>query len=214
VLINNRFLSGPRSKVIIPAAGVTQGAKPGTRQPERHGPPGGLARWGTLVRNFLGWALFLPFLPVVAVVLGILFAGPATANTLPLLDGNGNMTCTTDQSSGINNIGTDYTPPVTTLYVYGLTGPINPSVGNLGISLTNGSILNTTINSGNGFTPGNILINVTDRFGIRAQSQGSAGSHGKDATGFTGSTLVGQGASGRQVTPSAPQTKGGEIYET
>ncbi len=152
MLINSRFLSGPSSKVIIPAAGVTHAAKPGTQQPERHGPHGGVARWRTLVRTFLGWALLLPLLPVVAVVLGILFSGPATANTPPILDGNGNMICTTDQSSGINVTGTDYTPPVTTLYVHGLTGPIYPSAGNPGIGLTNGSSLNTTIHRGKGFT--------------------------------------------------------------
>jgi len=110
------------------------------------------------------------------------------------------MTCTTDQSSGIKVTGTDYTPPVTTLYVHGFTGPINPSVGDPGISLTNGSSLNTTINSGNGFTPGNILINVTDRFGIRAQSQGSAGRDGENTTESHRSTSGGAGSIGGNVT--------------
>ena len=205
-MLINRFLSGPRSRVIIPADRVTQVAKPGARQPERHGAHGGVARRRTLVRTFLGWALLLPFLPVVAVVLGILFSGPATANTPPVLDGHGNMTCTTDQSSGIKITGTDYNPAVTTLNVYGLTGPINPGVGDPGISLTNGSSLNATINSGNASTPGNISISVTNSYGISAQSQGSNGSDGQDATLFTGSTPGGGGANAGNVTVNTINT--------
>jgi hypothetical protein len=200
MLILDRLFSGSRSREIIPADRAARVTKPGTRPWEIHGSHGGAAERKTLIRTFLSWALFLPILPVLAVVSGIIHTGPATANTPPVPDMNGTLTFTTDQSSGVSIIGTDYNPIVTMLRVYGLTVPINPGVGNPGISLANGSGLNSSINSGEATTPGNILINVTNTHGISAYSHGSNGSDGQNATPSTGSTPGGDGTKAGNVT--------------
>jgi hypothetical protein len=92
-----------------------------------------------------------------ASVFTVVFAGAAHGACVP--DGSGNMVCSGDESSGIDVTGTGYAPPVTTLYVHDLDGPINPSAGNPGIGLTNGSSLNSTVYSGGG-TGGDIIVNV------------------------------------------------------
>ena len=114
MLIDKRFLSGPRSEVIIPADKVTYAAIPGCGHPGDQGTPGGRGLRVRLCKCSLLYALILGALAASVLVM----ATPRLATARPdppVIDGS-TATCTGDQHLGIAS-GIDFqTPPILNLY--------------------------------------------------------------------------------------------------
>ena len=112
-------------------------------------------------------------LPLPAVLLTLLvLTGVAQAGPDPVTVTNGVATAQGDQSHGIVSGSDFFSPPVTTLNVNSLSGPIQPAGNQAGIFFANGAGDNVIIHSG--LAGSNVVIQTSGSgAGISAQSTGN-----------------------------------------
>jgi hypothetical protein len=112
-------------------------------------------------------------------MVGLIFALSSPVSADCVVEG-GVVICTGDQSEGIAS-GVDFaSPPVTTLDVHSLSGPIEPAGGVSGISFSNSSGENVIINSGTSEETVSISTTGEGAAGISGEARGASTADAED----------------------------------